>query len=339
MSDSSSEVRDESAPAISVREVVDGQTAAHLVVAADDFGWWADMLSGRRIRPSSGIEQVVAEGLWQCGLITPAAGDSAAGAEWALTSAGEKMARSRGFVRVVARGWEPTFRQLGTARHDAFIPARTDPMQVASAAAAIVERRPDILLRVAHAIASGTPGLTVDMGCADGKRIVGLAELAPREHFLGVDIAEGVIAAATADVARLGLSDRITFAAGSVQPGDSSTQWLDTVDRGAVTTAMSYLLVHQLATECGAIEDLLKAWAEWFPNLGRLVIGDALRLTAPTWSAEPWFSPSYRTYHAITGVRVWSESEYLAAFDSQGWDVIERLEDHTLLVTYILERR
>jgi hypothetical protein len=112
------------AVAMTIREMVEGQTAAHLVLAADDYSWWSDMLAGRTVRPDSGIETIVADGLVRCGLLAPLPQD---GVLLTLTDAGREVARARGFLRVVARGWEPTFRQLADCRNDAFIPGENRP--------------------------------------------------------------------------------------------------------------------------------------------------------------------------------------------------------------------
>lgn len=77
---------------------------------------------------------------------------------------------------------------------------------------------------------------------------------------------------------------------------------------------------------------------DWSPNVRRLVIGDGYLLEAPHWTQRPWFSPTYEIYYAITSVRLWTRQEYEDAFAALGWAVTRRMEDHTMLVTTILER-
>ncbi|MGZ8177750.1 hypothetical protein ACXVUM_07440 [Williamsia sp. SKLECPSW1] len=318
--------------ATSIRDIVEGQTAGHLVVAADDWGWWTDLLDGAPVRAATRMEQVVADGLIRAGLL--AARDDTL----ALTTAGHDVAAHRGFVRVAVRGWEPTFRQLSDARNDHHIPAATEPDNVARGCTDIARRRPEILAAVGGAIASDTPGVTVDLGCADAGRIALLSALAPDERFVGVDIEAGVIADATADVAARGLSQRISLLTGSVQSTEDRPTWLDELDCDAVTTAMSFFLLHQLASDGGGIKAVLQGWMRWFPNLRRVVIGDGIDMRAPLWTQQPWFSPTYEIYHAATGVRLWRDDEYTSAFDELGWSVRQRHSDHTMLVTTILER-
>lgn len=217
------------------------------------------------------------------------------GHRYRLTRTGHDVGKNRGFGRVAVRGWEPTFRQLSASPHREYIPAATEPGEVARGCTDIARRRPEIFEAIGRSIAAGTPGTTVDLGCADAGRVMALAGLAGRERFLGVDIEDGVIAAATAELTARGLGDRITLLARSVQPEVHPPAWLATVDRAAVTTAMSFFLLHQLASDGAGIAAVLRGWMDWFPNLRRLVIGDGYLLEAPSWTQQPWFSPPTRS--------------------------------------------
>ncbi|MFE3189687.1 hypothetical protein ACFXHA_11810 [Nocardia sp. NPDC059240] len=315
-----------------IRDVIEGQTAGQLIVAADDWGWWVTLLGGDAIVPTTGIQHTVAEGLERAGFLIRR------GHRYQLTHTGHDVGKNRGFVRVAVRGWEPTFRQLSDSPHREYIPAATEPGEVARGCTDIARRRPEIFDAIGRAIATGTPGTTIDLGCADAGRVLALSGIAGAERFLGVDIEDGVIADASDVVAARGLADRITLLAGSVQPGAEPPAWLAAVDRTAVTTAMSFFLLHQLASDGDGIAAVLRGWMDWFPNLRRLVIGDGYLLEAPSWTQQPWFSPTYEIYHAVTGVRLWTRHEYEQAFAELGWTVRRRLEDHTMLVTSILER-
>ncbi|MBF6170467.1 class I SAM-dependent methyltransferase [Nocardia blacklockiae] len=315
-----------------IRDVIEGQTAGQLIVAADDWGWWATLLAGETIAPTTGIQQTVADGLIRAGFL------HRRGRRYQLTHTGHDVGKNRGFVRVAVRGWEPTFRQLSDSPHRAYIPAATAPGEVARGCTDIGRRRPEIFETIGRAIDAGAPGCTIDLGCADAGRIRALTGLAARERFVGVDIEAGVIDTAAAEFARLGLDDRVELLAGSVQPGPRPPAWLDAVDRDSVTTAMSFFLLHQLASDGAGIATVLRGWMDWFPNVRRLVIGDGYLLEAPQWTQQPWFSPTYEIYHAITGVRLWTRQEYEDAFAALGWTVTRRMEDHTMLVTTILER-
>ncbi|MBY8860507.1 hypothetical protein K7711_28835 [Nocardia sp. CA2R105] len=316
-----------------IRDVIEGQTAGQLIVAADDWGWWVTLLGGNTIAPTTGIQQAVAVGLVRAGFLTRR------NHRYHLTHTGHDVGKNRGFVRCAVRGWEPTFRRLSDAALDEFIPAATEPGEVARACTDIARRRPEIFAGIGAAIAADeTPGCTIDLGCADAGRVQALAAIAPRERFLGVDIEAEVIDEATTVLAGLDLTDRVTLLAGSVQPEAKPPAWLAHVDRDSVTTAMSFFLLHQLASDGEGIAAVLRGWMEWFPNLRRLVIGDGYLLEAEQWTQQPWFSPTYEIYHTITGVRLWTQQEYEAAFAELGWSVTRRMEDHTMLVTTVLER-
>lgn len=315
-----------------IRDVIEGQTAGQLIVAADDWGWWTTLLDGNTIAPTGGIQRAVADGLERAGFLLRR------GHRYQLTHTGHDVGKNRGFVRVAVRGWEPTFRQLSESPDREYIPAATEPGEVARGCTDIARRRPEIFETIGAAIDADEPGHTIDLGCADAGRVMALAGLAPREKFLGVDIEAGVIADATTELTRRGLAERITLTAGSVQPGARTPAWLETIDRDSVTTAMSFFLLHQLASDGGGIAAVLSGWMEWFPNVRRLVIGDGYLLQAPYWAKQPWFSPTYEIYHAVTGVQLWTRQQYEQAFADLGWTVSRRMEDHTMLVTTILER-
>jgi hypothetical protein len=53
-----------------IRDVIEGQTAGQLIVAADDWGWWTTLLGGDTIAPTTGIPQAVAVGLVRAGFLT-----------------------------------------------------------------------------------------------------------------------------------------------------------------------------------------------------------------------------------------------------------------------------
>lgn len=315
-----------------IRDIIEGNTAGQLVVAADDWGWWTTLLGGDTIAPTTGIQHAVAVGLVRAGFLTRR------GHAYHLTHTGHDVGKNRGFVRCAVRGWEPTFRRLSEAAHDEFIPAATEPGEVARACTDIARRRPEIFASIGQAIAADAPGATIDLGCADACRVQALAGIATAERFLGVDIEAEVIEAATGEVAKLGLSERITLLPGSVQPEAEHPAWLAEVDRDSVTTAMTFFLLHQLASDGEGIAAVLRGWMDWFPNVRRLVVGDGYLLEAEHWTHQPWFSPTYEIYHTITGVRLWTQEEYEAAFADLGWRVVRRMEDHTMLVTTILER-
>lgn len=322
---------------ITLADLLEGQTAAHLVVAADDLGWWQKLLyQDENVVPSTRLQQAVARALHRIGWLAPAAGDG-----YLLTEQGHEIAFNRGFVRVTTRGWEPTFRQVGSvAATGDMIPAKTDPDAVARGCTDIARRHPETLQAIAaHIAADPNPGSTIDLGCADGGRLQIIGEFGLTEQLIGIDIEAGVIDAARKRLAELGLAERVRLRAGSVQPGDEPPAWLDEGIRTDVTTATSFNLMHQLATDGGGIDKVLGAWLEWFPNLRRFVIGDVVRAEGMAWHEQPWFAPTFEIYHELTGVRVWHHEEYIEAFASLGFHVAECFDkDHEVMVTWIAER-
>ena len=56
--------------------------------------------------------------------------------------------------------------------------------------------------RIVRSLGGAAPTRVLDIGCGDGSLLVRLAESLPRSSFLGVDLSEGNVAAATAAIAR-----------------------------------------------------------------------------------------------------------------------------------------
>ncbi|EHN09203.1 endoribonuclease L-PSP putative [Patulibacter medicamentivorans] len=328
-------------PGLEIGDLVEGYTATQTLLAADDLGWWrrldvepADGAAPPTISPTGPVQRAIAGALERLGWL--ASGDGGL----VLTDAGRAVVRARGFVRVVARGWEPTFAAAGTAATNAPLPAITDPDAVARGCTEIARRAPGTFRAIADRLRIA-PGTTIDLGCADAGRLIGLAAMAPHERLLGVDLAEDVIVDATA---RLRAdpdhpAGHVRLMSGDVSPGGPPPAWLQGVPRDEVTTAMSFFLLHQLASDGGGIAAVLDGWQRWFPNLRRFVIGDGIRTPGARWADQPWFSPTYELYHELTGVRLWWEREYCEAFEQQGWRIVDRREvEHPMLVMWTLER-
>ncbi|MET9384213.1 hypothetical protein ABZY09_24805 [Streptomyces sp. NPDC002928] len=324
-------------PPLLLSDLLEGQTACHIVIAADELGWWKDLINGaREVVPATRLQRLLAQALHRIGWFEPASKHG-----YRMTEAGREVAFNRGFVRVTTLGWEPTFRALSTESAAAdIIPAATAPDEVARGCTDIAHRHPETIKAIAARIAADEqPGTTIDLGCADGGRMQVIGELAPREDLVGVDIEVGVIEAARARLAGTDLADRFRLRAGSVQPGSGRPGWLDADIREDVTTAMTFFLLHQLATDSGGIDKVLTAWQDWFPNLRRLVVGDVVRAAGEHWHEQPWFAPTFEFYHAVTGIKTWSQKEYNTAFADTGWHVVEHHDaDHAVFETWILER-
>ncbi len=337
---------------MNLHSVLEGYTAAQMVVAADDFGWWTKLEgangAGVVVAEDGALPQTVARALVRAGWLEPdpdevaqaeAGAGSGTGARFRLSDEGREVAHNRGFVRVVARGWMPTFHALDEAPvHAPMLPAQTQPEDVARGCTDIARRCPETFRVIAERLRAD-PGTTIDLGCDDSGRLLELAKLAPDERLAGVDLSASVIRQATRRNEKLGLAQRVQLFHGDVTPRMPPPQWLGARLREQVTTAMSFFLLHQLASDGGGIGAVLEGWSAWFPNLRRLVIGDGLLSPGSRWDEQPWFAPTYELYHELTGVRLWAEEEYREAFASLGWTIAERCDvDHPMLVMYVLER-
>lgn len=323
---------------MNIGHLLEGQTAAQLVVAADDLGWWQRLLGdGAVVVPATGLQRSLASALCRFGWLERAGQGQSADSGYRLSAAGREIAFNRGYVRVITRGWEPTFRGLSAAAVGSGpMPAATNPAEVARGCTDIARRTPGTIEAIAKRIADDpVPGTTIDLGCGDAARLLVIGDLASEERFIGVDIADSVIEAARQRVP----ADRFRLLAGSVLPEPGRPPSLSADDRGDVTTAMCFFLLHQLASDGGGIAAVLAGWDDWFPGLRRLVIGDVIRSAPGAWNGQPWFGPTFEIFHELTGVRMWDDADYTAAFAERGWRLVARYDtDHPIVVTSVLER-
>jgi len=68
-------------------------------------------------------------------------------------------------------------------------------------------------------------GSVLEAGCGTGRNLIVAARRWPDAHYYGVDISEAMLETARANVAKAGLSDRITFAQGDATAFDAQAMF------------------------------------------------------------------------------------------------------------------
>ncbi len=71
-------------------------------------------------------------------------------------------------------------------------------------------------------LAAGPGARVLEVGCGTGRNLILAARRFPSAHFTGIDISTEMLATARANVARAGLSDRITLAEGDATAFDAA---------------------------------------------------------------------------------------------------------------------
>ena len=75
--------------------------------------------------------------------------------------------------------------------------------------------------RLIRHLAPPPGGGVLEIGCGTGRNLIVAAKAWPDAHFFGVDISEAMLETARANVAKAGLSDRITLAQGDATAFDA----------------------------------------------------------------------------------------------------------------------
>ena len=176
-------------------------------------------------------------------------------------------------------------------------------------------------------IAGLTPppgGSVLEIGCGTGRNLIAAARRFPDARCFGIDISEAMLETARANVARAGLSDRITLAQGDATQFDTVALFgIDAFDRvfqsytlsmipdwrGALNEGASKIApggrldvvdFGQQERLPGVFRALLFAWLAKFDVAPRAELSAALDAAAARAGLAAWFVPLYRGY-AWTG--------------------------------------
>jgi S-adenosylmethionine-diacylgycerolhomoserine-N-methlytransferase len=95
-------------------------------------------------------------------------------------------------------------------------------------------------------------GTVLELGCGTGRNLIAAAKRYPDARFFGVDISEQMLVTARVNVAKAGLSDRITLAQGDASdPGASSGFGPAVFDRVVYSYTVSMIPVWREALAAG----------------------------------------------------------------------------------------
>lgn len=85
-------------------------------------------------------------------------------------------------------------------------------------------------------------GHVIEIGCGTGRNLIAAARAWPGARFHGIDISDAMLATARANIAKAGLSDRITLAQGDATDFDAETLFgRATFDRAFLSYTLSMI--------------------------------------------------------------------------------------------------
>lgn len=163
-------------------------------------------------------------------------------------------------------------------------------------------------------------GTVIEIGCGTGRNLIAAARKFPEARFFGIDISREMLSTARANIARAGLSERITLAQGDATAFDTQAlfgvarfdrvfqsytlsmipDWQGALREGASKLAAGGRLdlvdfgqQERLPT---AFRQLLFAWLAQFDVAPRATLGATLAEIAATQGLSARLTPLYRGY-------------------------------------------
>jgi len=172
-------------------------------------------------------------------------------------------------------------------------------------------------------IAGLTPpvgGTVIEIGCGTGRNLIAAARRFPQARYFGIDISHAMLETARANVAKAGLSDRITLAQGDATAFDAALlfgvaqfdrvfqsytlsmipDWQGALREGAAKLApggrLDVVDFGQQERLPGAFRSLLFAWLDKFDVSPRAELAATIDRIAAERGLDARFTPLYRGY-------------------------------------------
>lgn len=230
--------------------------------------------------------------------------------------------RNRSFFHWVARGSAELFQRMPEVLHEENRSGdfyRRDPVAVAFACREINRYCYDPWFWRALESLDFEFSLVADLGCGSGERVLQILRRHPGSRAIGVDIAGSVLAVAVAKAEAAGLADRVSFIEADV------TTLAPRPEFAEVDVLTCFMMGHDLwpRQRCvGALQRLRMV----FPNVRRVLLGDATRTVGLADQEMPIFTLPFELGHDMMGTYLPTVAEWESAFSASGWRVRDRYD-------------
>ncbi|WP_244230011.1 SAM-dependent methyltransferase [Kitasatospora albolonga] len=174
--------------------------------------------------------------------------------------------------------------------------------------------------------------VVADLGCGSGERLIQVARRYPHVRGLGIDIAEAAVRMTTEEVARNGLSDRITAVLADARGLRTHPAFAE------VEVLTCFMMGHDFWPRESAVERL-RTLREQFPNVRRFLLGDATRTVGYADHEIPLFSLGFESAHDLMGQYIPTIDEWHGVFAETGWTLVgeEKISSPAASVVFELE--
>ncbi|MFJ6054674.1 aminotransferase class I/II-fold pyridoxal phosphate-dependent enzyme [Streptomyces sp. NPDC092307] len=309
-------------PALDPAAMLNGHLGANTVFALRELGIWDLLLEGHS-RPEALIAAAGAQEDPVRALLRTAAllglielSDDRA----ALTGAGHETLRQIGFFTWAVGGYGDVLRSLAPlATGDATFGAtvRRDEALVAAGSSEAGRLMAPLQADVLGDLSFNS---VADIGCGDGRRLMGLCRGEPPRRGLGLDISAAACAEATRRIADAGLASHIDIARANIFAGDDRPVF------PGIDLVTSFLMLHDLFTVMPG-EEAVRLLRTAFPDARHFLIADTvIQPWADRTGPPPAFSAAFELVHAFMGVPLRTKEAYEHAFSAAGLDIARREE-------------
>ncbi|MFD7826276.1 SAM-dependent methyltransferase [Kitasatospora sp. NPDC059803] len=174
--------------------------------------------------------------------------------------------------------------------------------------------------------------VAADLGCGSGERLIQLANRYPGTRGLGLDIGLPAVEMTTREVARAGLSDRITALQADARDLAPHPVFAE------VELLTCFMMGHDFWPRENAVKSM-RTLRERFPNVRRFLLGDTTRTVGYPDLGIPLFNLGFESAHDLMGVYVPTLDEWYGVFEETGWKLAgeQRIESPAASVVFELE--
>ena len=227
----------------------------------------------------------------------------------------DEVYRARSFFHWLTRGSAELFRRMPEVvrtenRHGEFY--RRDPAAIAFACREINTLCYDSWFWSSIEGLDFDFRVVADLGCGSGERLMDILRRYPRARGVGIDIAADSLEVAREDAVSRGLDGRLTFVEADVLAMEKRPEFDE------VELLTCFMMGHDFWPRQQCIDTLARL-RELFPNVRRLLIGDATRTVGIPDKDLPVFTLGFEFAHDMMGTFIPTVADWESTFEEAGW--------------------
>jgi len=154
--------------------------------------------------------------------------------------------------------------------------------------------------------------LVADLGCGSGDRVIQVLSKNPHAGGIGIDISPAAVDMARREAGEAGLAERTSFVEADVLKLQPSPAFEE------VDLLTCFMMGHDFWPRQSCISTLARL-REAFPNVRRLILGDATRSGDIADLELPIFTLGFELAHDLMGAFLPTAQDWESVFEECGW--------------------